>query len=127
MSLYSMLGSLKKLVDGCEEAIKEGKLAVSTRNMDLIVKFIGSVKAIATQAPLVLTEAKSFIEKCDKEDKLAKYISAYYRTLVLVSVPYLIMILRELADLLDGCGHENRVNEVRSIIASFESTLDTLK
>ncbi|MEM0000896.1 MAG: hypothetical protein QXH02_05355 [Desulfurococcaceae archaeon] len=127
MSLYNALTSLRRLVGSCEEAISEGKLALSTGDADLASKFVSSARVIAVQAPSILTEAKNLIEKHDKEDKLVKYISVYYRTLVLVSVPYIILILKDLADLLSKRGHVDKVNEVQNIIEKFEVALDTLK
>lgn len=127
MSLYNTLASLKKLVNSCEEAISEGKLAVSTGNIDLALKFVNSARIIATQALPVLTEAKNLVEKHNKEDALVKYISVYYRTLILVSVPYIVLILKDLVNLLNRHGHGDKVCEARSVIEKFEATLNTLK
>lgn len=127
MSLYNTLALLKKLVSSCEEAISEGKLAISTGDVDLAAKFVSSARIIAVQALPILTEAKSLIEKHDKEDTLMKYISVYYRTLILVSVPYIILILKDLAGFLDKRGHGDKVNEALSVIEKFETALSTLK
>lgn len=127
MSLYNALTLLKKLVGNCEEAINEGKLAISTGDVDLALKFVSSARMIAVQALPILAEVKSLLEKHDEEDKLVKYISVYYRTLILVSVPYIILILKDLAEFLDKHGHGDKVNEARNVIEKFEATLNTLK
>ena len=128
MNPYSTLSSLKKLVDAYEDAIKEGKLATLTQNPDLVMKFVSTVKNIAAQTSPVLEEAKCFIEKeVQGDDLTSKYISAYYRMLVMVSVPYIVMILRDLMRICTKHGQEDRVNEIKSIVESFEATLGTLK
>lgn len=127
MSIYNRLINLKKLVDDCEEAIKEGKLATSTGSIELAIKFLSMVKNIASSLQPLLTETRDILARYNQDDKLIRYTSVYYRTLVLVSIPYIVMILGDLKQLLDRQGYERNASEVQHLISDFEDLLNTLR
>lgn len=127
MDLYDTLSLLKMLVDNCEEIIREGKLAIATKDTSLAMKFVSSVRSMIPQIRSVLAETRNIVEKHNAEDTLLKYISVYYRTLTLISIPYMILILKELRGLLDEHGRNDRINELQDIIMSLESAVSTLK
>ena len=127
MDPYNALSQLKKLVDDCDEAINEGKLAIATKDVDLVAKFLASAKSIYERLYPFVEEIKNIIENYGDEDRLLKYVSVYYRVLTLVSVPYVVLILKNLEGFLGKQGHIDKIEEVKRIITGFEQVLSTLK
>jgi hypothetical protein len=127
MRFHDLLSSIKQLVDDCEDVINDGKVAVSTNNVGEMFKYVEAVKAIYTRALSILREARDVLESRGEEDKLIKYISTYYRMLTLISIPYMISILRDMTRILCKQGYENKAIEVNELINDFEIFLGTLK
>lgn len=126
MDLHDLLSTIRQLVNDCENAIDEGKLAVSTGNIDDIFRYIEVTSEIFERAFFVLKEAKKAIE-IHKEDSLTKYINTYYRMLILISLPYMITILKDMIQILYKQGRNDKAVEVNKLIENFENTLGTLK
>lgn len=127
MVFHDLLSSIKQLVDDCEDVINDGKLAASSSNVDEMFKYVEAVKAIYMRAPSILREARDVVESRAGEDKLIKYISTYYRMLTLISIPYMISILRDMSRILYKQGYESKAVEVDELIKNFEIFLGTLK
>ncbi|MEM4481900.1 MAG: hypothetical protein QXK88_05685 [Desulfurococcaceae archaeon] len=127
MDLQSTLISIKRLVDDCEETIKEGKLAISTRSLERASKFIDLTRSMTSYALQALLDAKSIIDLNKEDDKLVKYISVYYRTALLVSLPYISTILKELIDVLDSQMHADKAREASHLLQILEEIRSTLR
>ncbi|MEM3993618.1 MAG: hypothetical protein QXW93_05360 [Desulfurococcaceae archaeon] len=126
MDLHDILSAIRQLVNDCENAIDEGKLAVSTGNIDDIFRYIEVTSEIFNRASFVLKEAKKVVET-HGEDSLTKYINTYYRMLTLISLPYMITILKDMMQILYKQGRNDKAVEINKLIENFENTLDTLK
>lgn len=119
---------LKNLVDDYEEAIDKGKLAVASRDVELILVFIDSSRDLLARSKPIITSTREVMHNITSEnDKLAKYISVYYRMLVYISIPYIADIVRAAADILEKQGYSNEAGEARNLFKEYSSLLDTLK
>jgi len=128
MSVHEVLQRVKQLVDDCEVIIRDGRLAVLTRDVNLAERVLEHSKNVIAQTKGVLGEAKRVIEAYDqREDRLYKYVSTYYRMLVMVSMPYAAMVLREVAVILEKHGRGEKAGEARSIAGNFEEASSTLR
>lgn len=129
MDVYSAMVSIKRLVDDCEEVIKEGKLAVTTGSVEQALKFIDLTRNISSYALNALLDARSILEmdRGNSQDKLIKYVSVYYRTALLVSLPYILTILKEVVQILSSQIHTEKASEASNLLHLFEEILGTLK
>lgn len=125
--MYDVLAEIKRLVEDYESAISSGKTALSTGSIELALQFVDSAKNVATRTQRVLEATKDALSKYNQDDKLYKYVSAYYRMALLVSIPYTIMILRHVSVMLDRNGYTDKAKEARDLADSFENTINTLK
>ena len=127
IDIYDLFYSIKKLVEDCEEAIKEGKLALSTSNLDSAARFLTLTNRIASSSKTTLLAAKNIITESREETRLVKYVSVYYRALVLMSIPYLQLILRDMSKLLNEHGQGDKAVEASRLLEFFNETLNTLR
>jgi len=127
MSLHETLQSLKDLVDCFEDLIEKGKLATSSRSTDLISDFINSVEETVSQATSTLEKSREALRGVKQEDMVFKYASVYYRTLVLVSIPYIINILESASTILKNRDHEGEAAKATTLAEKLKNLVDTLK
>lgn len=127
MNIYEVFTHIRDLVNDLEVLITEGKKAIVTRDVSEFLLFMNNLKVVFENASSILIEAKNITMLGDKEDKLIKYISTYYRMITLISLPYIISMLRESRDLLEKQGYMDEVKEVNALIDHAESLLGTLK
>lgn len=127
MSIYDALHAIKKFVDECENLIRDGKLAVSLEDVNVALRFVEQAKSISVQIKPILEDTKQSLDAYKNEDVLFKYISAYYRTAVLVSVPYVVMILKNVAGVLEKNGYLEKAKEARNVAENIEVIVNTLR
>ncbi|MEM0218603.1 MAG: hypothetical protein QW123_00955 [Desulfurococcaceae archaeon] len=127
MSIYDALHAIKKFVDECENLIRDGKLAVSLEDVNVALRFVEQAKSISIQIKPILEDTKQSLDAYKNEDALFKYISAYYRTAVLVSVPYVVMILKNVAGVLEKNGYLEKAKEARNVAENIEVIVNTLR
>ncbi|MEM1618239.1 MAG: hypothetical protein QXE77_01620 [Desulfurococcaceae archaeon] len=127
MSIYDVLHAIKKFVDECENLIRDGKLAVSLEDVNVALRFVEQAKSISIQIKPILEDTKQSLDAYKNEDALFKYISAYYRTAVLVSVPYVVMILKNVAGVLEKNGYLEKAKEARNVAENIEVIVNTLR
>jgi hypothetical protein len=127
MSLYDAFQELKELVERFEGLIEKGKVATSTRNVDLINDFIDSAEEIYQHANSVLEGSRNILMGSQREDSLFKYADVYYRMLVLVSIPYTVKILESASSILRGKNFEEHANRALLLAEKLRVLVDTLK
>ncbi|MCC6040721.1 MAG: hypothetical protein LM557_00900 [Desulfurococcaceae archaeon] len=127
MSLHETLQNLKDLVDSFEDLIEKGKIATSTRNIELLSDFISSVEGAIPQATSALERSRDVLQQAQHCDVLLKYISVYYRMLVLVSIPYTISILESASQILKTRYLEGDASKALALAEKLKNIVDTLK
>jgi hypothetical protein len=127
MSLHETLHSLKDLVDSFEDLIEKGKIATSTRSIELLSDFISSVEGAIPQAVSALERSKEALREAQQSDVLLKYISVYYRMLVLVSIPYMINMLESASVILKSRDLEGDATKALALAKKLKNLVDTLK
>jgi hypothetical protein len=127
MSLHETLHSLKDLVDSFEDLIEKGKIATSTRSVELLSDFISSVEGAIPQAVSALERSKEALREAQQSDVLLKYISVYYRMLVLVSIPYMINMLESASVILKSRDLEGDATKALALAKKLKNLVDTLK
>lgn len=127
MNIHEALQAVKGIVEECEDVIKNGRLAVSTRNIEIARFVVKRSKELSSRLRDTLEEVKSALDKYGKEDNLAKYTGTYFRMVVLVSMPYVSMILRDIAAILEREGYENEAEEAEVTAETIETLVSTLK
>ncbi|MCC6011158.1 MAG: hypothetical protein LM556_02010 [Desulfurococcaceae archaeon] len=127
MSLHETLHSLKDLVDSFEDLIEKGKIATSTRSVELLSDFINSVEGAIPQAVSALERSKEALREAQQSDVLLKYISVYYRMLVLVSIPYMINMLESASVILKSRDLEGDATKALALAKKLKNLVDTLK
>lgn len=127
MSIHDALKDVKSIIDECEEVVRNGKLAISTRNVELALMVVEKTSNMSTRLKSVLLEIKRILNDYRQNDSLAKYVSTYYRMIVWVSLPYIAMILRNIVTILEKGGYPNKAEEAERIAESLESIIKLLK
>ncbi|MEM1628382.1 MAG: hypothetical protein QXP02_01765 [Desulfurococcaceae archaeon] len=128
MDLQSLLPELKNLVDSYEELLDKGKIILLSREFSIIDQFISFLRetVINTYKLLPLVKSK-ILEQQGSTDKLYKYISTYYRMITLIDIPYLISILKQIADKLEKENERRDYEQLVRIIDDIEKFMDTLR
>ncbi|MEM3926351.1 MAG: hypothetical protein QXU13_02055 [Desulfurococcaceae archaeon] len=128
MDLQSLLPELKNLIDSYEELLNKGKIILLSREFSIIGQFIPFLRetVINTYKLLPLVKSK-ILEQQGSTDKLYKYISTYYRMITLIDIPYLVSILKQIADKLEKENERGDYEQLVRIIDDIEKFMDTLK
>ncbi|MEM1864018.1 MAG: hypothetical protein QXN10_03830, partial [Desulfurococcaceae archaeon] len=99
-----------------------------SREFGIIDQFISFLRetVINTYKLLPLVKSK-ILEQQGSTDKLYKYISTYYRMITLIDIPYLISILKQIADKLEKENERRDYEQLVRIIDDIEKFMDTLR
>ncbi|MEM4718210.1 MAG: hypothetical protein QXE81_05575 [Desulfurococcaceae archaeon] len=127
MNKYEVFTHIRDLVNDLDVLITEGKRAILTKDLNGFLLFVNGLKRVFENASWILVEAREVTLLGNKEDKLVKYISTYYRMITLISLPYIVSMLRESRDLLEKQGYINEVRDVDILIDRAEDILGTLR
>ncbi|MEM4020647.1 MAG: hypothetical protein QXS23_04330 [Desulfurococcaceae archaeon] len=128
MDLQSLLPELKNLIDSYEELLNKGKIILLSREFSIIGQFIPFLRKTVTNTYKLLPLVKSkILEQQGSTDKLYKYISTYYRMITLIDIPYLVSILKQIADKLEKENERGDYEQLVRIIDDIEKFMDTLK
>jgi uncharacterized protein Yka (UPF0111/DUF47 family) len=127
-SLHSVLASLRDLVDTYEKTIGELKIYVQTSRVEDASLLVDDIKRLTERTESTIVELKDTIVNLEgQEDRLARFITTYYRTLIYISVPYLIELCQDLVQIMEKMGHSIEALELRGLINRYERFLSTLK
>jgi hypothetical protein len=127
-SLHSLLASLRDLVDAYEKIIGELKIHVQTSRVEDASLLIDNIKRLTERTESTIIELKDIVVNLEgQEDRLARFITTYYRALIYISLPYLIELCRDLVQIMEKTGHTTEASELRGLINRYERFLSTLK
>lgn len=127
MDIYDKLSLVRQLVDHCEKTLDNGKLVVLTRDLELASRFIDDTVKIYLELVKVLPDINEYLQRREPGDKIMTYLNVYYRTLIYVDIPYIVMVLRDIQRILHQHGYIDKASEVENLIDKFNTVLSTLR
>lgn len=127
MDIYDKLSLVRQLVDHCEKTLDNGKLVVLTRDLELASRFIDDTVKIYLELVKVLPDINEYLQRREPGDKIMTYLNVYYRTLIYVDIPYIVMVLRDIQRILHQHGYIDKASEVENLIGKFNTVLSTLR
>lgn len=127
MSTYEVFSSIKDLTDECDKLLDQIRTALLVEDAEKIISFSTVLKEMMPRIREVLIQTKELVIDSDKDDKLVRFIDVYYRMMVLVNLPYLSMMLRDSASLLNKLGRSQEAVIALSLAEDVDSLLDTLR